>query len=89
MAVQQTSILSFKATLPTLSHKQSVMYEAFKKVKAPVTDRDLTKILGWPINTVTPRRGELEKLGHITQAGYTFDLETNRHTKTWRLTRRQ
>lgn len=89
MTVQQTSILSFKATLPTLSHKQAVMYEALKKVKAPVTDRELTKILGWPINTVTPRRGELEKLGYIEHADYTFDLETNRHTKTWRLTRRQ
>lgn len=87
MTVTQTSLASFKAVLPHLNDKQNVMLEAFKKANCRITDRDLAKFLGWSINTVTPRRGELLKLGYIEEAGLTFDYETNRRAMTWRLKR--
>jgi DNA-binding MarR family transcriptional regulator len=95
MKVTQTSLASYKVFLheaelnkPKLHPKQEVMLAAFKKANCRVTDRDLAKFLGWSINTVTPRRGELVKLNLIEEAGLTFDYETNRRAQTWRLKRR-
>lgn len=39
--------------------------------KGCVTDRDIVRGLGWEINRVTPRRGELVKMGLIEAAGST------------------
>lgn len=95
MTVTQTSLSSYKVFLqeaqiakPKLHPKQEIMLSAFKKANCRITDRDLAKFLGWSINTVTPRRGELVKLNLVEEAGLTFDYETNRRAMTWRLKRR-
>lgn len=88
MGIRQSSISSYIIALPTLNAKQNVVFEAFLKANCRITDRDLSKFLGWSINTVTPRRGELVKMGYVEDAGLTFDYETNRRVMTWRLKRR-
>jgi len=41
--------------------------------------------LGWPINTITPRRGELEEMGLVDYAGEQFDSKTQRSEIVWRV----
>lgn len=54
--------------LLTISHKQhQVMTMIFKY--GPISDRQIASKLGWPINSVTPRRGELQALTLIRCAG--------------------
>ena len=51
--------------------------KAIRTAKKPVCDRDIADQLGWTINRVTGRRGELENLGLIESVGR---LE-NKHSK--------
>jgi hypothetical protein len=84
--IQLTSILSYIETLPHVNEKQAVMFKKLKELySTAVSDRELGKLLGWSINTVTPRRGELDKLGLLEECDLVFDLETKRWAKTWRL----
>ena len=46
------------------------------------TDKQISTLLGWPINCVTGRRNELEKAGLIKSSGYT--LQNGRRCHTWR-----
>lgn len=44
---------------------------AIIEIGAPFTDQDLVKHMDWPINCITPRRGELEEhnlIGHIKRS---------------------
>jgi hypothetical protein len=50
------------------------------------TDREIANGLKWPINTVTPRRGELEGM-LIEQVGVKKSEDTNRPAMTWRATK--
>ena len=47
-------------------------------------DQDIAAYLRWPINTVTPRRGELVEAGHVIKGG---DKEgpTGRRVSWWKL----
>lgn len=47
------------------------------------TDNDIAHGLNWEINRVTPRRGELEKLGWVVSSGYVL-LPSRRRAHTWR-----
>jgi len=47
------------------------------------SDKELSFALGWPINTITPRRGELEDMGLIECVGEQFDDKTQRHEIVW------
>lgn len=48
------------------------------------SDQDIARHLGWTINRVTPRRGELEKAGLIVEAG-TKRNAFNRQVQCWRI----
>ena len=50
---------------------------AVKKLQ-PCNDRQIAEYLKWPINRVTPRRGELEKANLVVCAGKRKDEQTNR-----------
>jgi DNA-binding MarR family transcriptional regulator len=84
--IRQTSLESYRKCQPTLGKKQAEMLDVFKDTTS-CTDRDLAKILGWSINTVTPRRNELAAKGLIVEDGIIFDGETKRKATLWRLKR--
>jgi hypothetical protein len=46
-------------------------------------DRELADYLNWPINRITPRRGELVQLGFIMQEKKQADPETGRKVSYW------
>jgi len=50
----------------------------------PMTDKAMAKRLGWPINRVTPRRGELVSQGLVVAAYEDRDEETKRRCVVWR-----
>ena len=70
MPVRDTSIQVYLTkVLPNLSRRQAQVYFTFKQsLHDTLTDGELAKILHWPINCVTPRRGELERKGLIVDA---------------------
>lgn len=65
--MRQTSLLAYKTIEHKLGPKQKTVLEALEEI-APATDKQLAEHLGWPINTVTPRRGELYKKGKVIEA---------------------
>lgn len=46
-------------------------------------DRQISEYLKWPINRVTPRRGELVQADHIIQYKKQIDPETGRTVSYW------
>ena len=83
--IRQTSLEAYERLryeVNGLGKRQQAVYELLRK-KSPLTDRQISRLLGWPINTVTPRRGELLKKGVIMRWGYLVDSVTNRSANTW------
>lgn len=57
---------------------------AVKKLQ-PCTDRQISEYLNWPINRVTPRRGELVDSGAVVLAMKEPDPLTNRTVNFWQI----
>lgn len=68
--VQETSLLAYDAVLEHLGRRQFMVLNAIR-ILEPTTDSEIAAYLCWPINCVTPRRGELEKKGMIVCCGVT------------------
>jgi len=47
------------------------------------TDRELTEKLGWEINQLLPRRGELVEYGFVKKAGEKYNPATKRNVTFW------
>ena len=71
-AYNQNSLFSFMSIKPKLSEKQKEVYDAMRMYNRPFTDKDIATFLGWPINCITNRRGEIAKKGLIRKAGTVF-----------------
>lgn len=68
MSVQQTSLEAYHSIRDSLGHKQLEVLKVFRASPHMwFTDKELSRILGWAINTVTPRRLELEQGKYITR----------------------
>jgi hypothetical protein len=83
--IQQTSLYSYAMLVSEpqeLSRRQTAVYEAIK-ILGTTTDKRISQFLHWPINTVTPRRGELVKLGVVQKCGATMNEATNRPEIIW------
>jgi hypothetical protein len=66
--VQDTSLTAFYSFTPEqLGQYQEKVYQVIRQ--GPVTDKQIGLILGWSINRVTPRRGELCKMGRVAEFG--------------------
>lgn len=65
----QNSLFSFQFIQPKLNDKQKEVYTAMRAMNRPFTDHDLKIFMGWEINSITPRRGELLKKGLIRKSG--------------------
>jgi hypothetical protein len=66
--VRQTSLLAFRSlTTDKLNARQADVLEKIEDL-FPVCDAQLAESLGWEINRVTPRRGELITKKKIVEA---------------------
>ena len=80
--IRDTSLEAYES-LDKLNHKQKMVFDIIKN-KQPCTDQQIAAYLGWPINRVTPRRGELEKGGVIVDAGKVMTA-SGRRAHCWRV----
>lgn len=65
--VRETSLLAYEHALETLGERQLQVLLAIDKI-GPCCDFDIAENLNKPINTITPRRNELEKLKLIKES---------------------
>ena len=49
----------------------------------PISDRSIAAVMSRPINTITPRRGELVKDGLVREAGTEIDADTHAEVTLW------
>lgn len=66
--MQSTSLQAYASIVPTLGHKQQLILNALKSL-GPSTHKEIAVYLGLEINKVTPRVGELVKLGLVQDVG--------------------
>lgn len=82
--VRQTSREAYRGV--DLKSRQAEVLHAIERLEArrfKVCDGDIAAELGWEINRVTPRRGELVDLGLIEKGG-TKKNRRNRTVNWWR-----
>lgn len=82
MPVRETSRQSYKK-LTDLGDKQREVHELLKKHAAGLSDREMASLLGWEINQLLPRRGELEEYGFVKQNGKKYVKDTRRNVIVW------
>lgn len=81
--VSRTSLEAYRLlTSEDLGDRQAKVLKAIELL-GPISDKQIGTLLGWPINCVTPRRGELEDMGLIRHVGEQLDVHTQRHEMTW------
>lgn len=68
MGYQDTSHEAYESIQENLGDKQKLVLWAFRS-QGHKTNAEMADFLNWPINCVTPRVGELVKLGHIEAHG--------------------
>jgi hypothetical protein len=78
----QSSYHAFKEAPQRKDFARQMVLLAIIKL-APCNDRQIAQYLGWPINRVTPRRGELVEEGKIIQERKGLDPATNRTVSWW------
>lgn len=65
--MQETSRDAYDSIQPDLGAKQREVLDALKML-GPLCNADLSELLGWPINSVTPRVRELVQRGRVVEA---------------------
>lgn len=71
-----TSLQAYETITPHINRKQKEVLEAMFKLHE-ATNQEIADSLGWPIHKVTPRTGELIKLGKLER--------TIRTEKAWKM----
>jgi predicted transcriptional regulator len=66
--VSQTSLLAYWEVKPKVGTKQEEVYRAIVEL-GRCYDTEIAEKLGWTINRITNRRGELYETGLIEKAG--------------------
>lgn len=79
-----TSIMSYRQLTPKALGKKQNSVLAFIIKHQPVSNKQLSMLMQWPINTITPRVKELRELGLVEAAGYNLDHATNRMEILWK-----
>ena len=80
----KTSLPAYKENKEGKDRCRQVIFTAIRKL-GECTDKSLSEHLGWPINRVTPRRGELVTAGLVESAGLRTDPKTNRKVNYWKV----
>lgn len=68
--IQQTSLEAYETIVAdkSLSRMQRKVFECVEGW-GPITNKQVSAVVGLPINCVTPRMGELVKLGKVKKVG--------------------
>lgn len=69
---QQTSLFAYIGVKPKINSRQKDVYEALRKFNH-ATNKQIAEYLGWEINRLTPRMGELRKMGLVREWGIVKD----------------
>lgn len=77
-----SSLPAYKEAPAKKDYARQMVFIAICKL-APCTDRQIAEHLGWPINRITPRRGELVQQGQIIQQIKAPDPVTKRTVSWW------
>jgi len=85
--IQNTSAEAYNMIRNHLSEKQDAVYQVLEQALA-LTDEMISRQLEWPINRVTPRRGELVKLG-LVEVAFEAKTATGYKAKFWRIKTRR
>lgn len=84
MPVSQTSILSFYKLDPAkMNAHQTLIYNIIKE-DPTLCNRDIARITGMEICSVTGRVNELAKMGRIVSWSVKKDIVTQRTVKVWK-----
>jgi len=78
-----TSLPAYQVAQKNINKKQQDVLDAISKLGV-CCDHQIAEYLGWPINRVTPRRGELLDNGKIEMAFRGKDFETGRTVNFWK-----
>jgi DNA-binding MarR family transcriptional regulator len=78
----ETSKPAYEEAKQNINEKQARVLIAIKELEI-CTDADIAKHLNWPINRVTPRRGELVLLNLVKRNKKGLDTATNRTVNFW------
>lgn len=85
--VVDTSILSWRQKQASLKQSQqrvlNILQEATRN-GYDMLDYEVAKALGQPINTVTPRRGELASMGLVFKTVKRVNLSTGKLSWAWK-----
>lgn len=79
-----TSLPAYKEAQKNINAKQKAVLDTIRQLGV-CCDHQIAEYLGWPINTVTPRRGELVDSGHVQIAFRGKDFETGRTVNFWKI----
>lgn len=78
----QCSLPAYKEAPERKDFARKMVLLAISKLKK-CNDRQIAEYLGWQINRVTPRRGELLEQGEIVRYSKEVDPQTNRTVSWW------
>ena len=81
--MKDTSLEAFHEIVEsgTRELSRSKVYEVIAK-NSPICDQEIADKLGWGVNRITPRRGELCSLGLVYDAGYAKNA-SGRNVHVW------
>jgi len=81
--IRNTSTLAYNDIKSTLGARQRVVLDIIHYLEAP-TNLEISRYLGLPINTITPRTNELVKKGLVCNAGQKICSISGRMAYAWR-----
>ena len=86
--IQKTSITAYNEIKPKLGQMQQIVLNVISG--APnISNLEIARSLGWPINSVTPRVKELRDMDLVEDAGLKRDPQTLRTVHGWKVCTRK
>ena len=82
IGVQETSLQAYKEAKKKLGDHQAIVWATID-AHGPISNKQIATLLGWEINSVTPRVLELRALEQVKYAGQRLDPKTNRPEMLW------
>ncbi len=86
MQVRQTSIEAYSRIKKELGKRQQEVYDGFLG-NGTCTNLELSRLLGIPINQITPRTNELVKLGFVVEVEKRQCSVSGKKAIAWRVKR--
>jgi hypothetical protein len=81
--MQPSSLDAWKSIQADLGQKQRAVLKALQEI-GEASNKQISNLLGWPINTITPKVLELRHMGLVDFSREQVDLKTNRTEIVWR-----